>query len=174
MVFAAIVTRIMRLKPKLRYSIHHSANILVDQPLMDGDGKQIQTRQLIRTASIVVGNEGLQAAKGVEIAFNWKPTIMNITPARAFTDVSSSFDRYSLKFDSFAPGEQSTIEIMSFNAELPVMTAVRSDDSVGKLINMSPQRVWPAWFINSLVALLLLGGATLIYLIITVARMAIG
>ena len=168
--FGTLVGRIFRLRPKLFYSVDHSTNILVDQPLVDNEGKQIANSQLVRTASITVQNTGLHPAKGVEVAFNWRPPIMNLSPARAFTEVSSAFHRYSLKFDSFAPGERSTIEIMSINAELPLMTAVRSDDCVGKLIPMAPMRVWPQWYLYSVAFVTMLGAATLVYLALTLVQ----
>ena len=172
--FGTIVGRAFRLRPKLVYSIDHSTNLLVDEPLLDNDGKEIAPSQLVRTASITVQNTGLRAAKGVEVAFNWKPRIMNLSPARAFTEVDSAFHRYSLKFDSFAPGEDSTIEIMSINAELPNMTAVRSDDCVGKLITMAPQRVWPQWFLNSMALLLIIGAATVVYSVTRLVQIITG
>jgi hypothetical protein len=165
-ILAALVARIFRLRPKLYYSVDHSTNILVDQPLLDNSGNQLAPQQLVRTASITVQNTGLIPARGVEVAFNWKPQILNLSPARAYKDVKSSFDRYSLIFESFAPGERSTIEIMSINAELPIMTAVRADDCVGKLIPMAPQRVWPQWMLTSVTIVMFLGAATLVYLLI--------
>lgn len=166
-VFGAIVSRTMRLRPRLQYSVNHSANLLVEEPLIDPEGKKLADRQLVRTASIVVSNAGLQAAKNVEVAFNWKPPILNVQPPRAYTDLPSPFDRHSIKFDSFAPGEQVTISIMSINAELPVMTAVRSDDCQGKPISMQPQRVWPFGVNLALFALLIMGLCTTVYLLLT-------
>lgn len=135
---------------------------------MDKDGKKIADRQLVRTASIVVSNAGLQPARNVEVAFNWKPPILNVSPARSYSDVPSPFDRYSIKFDSLAPGEQVAIGIMSLNAELPLMTAVRSDDCQGQSINMVAQRVWPNWFLYSGAALYILGIGTVVYMFVRV------
>jgi hypothetical protein len=165
-IIGALVSRAMRLRPKLHYSVHHATNLLVDQPLFDQEGKQVSARQLVRTASIVVSNGGLNPAKNAEISFNWKPMILNVLPARSYSDVQSPFDRYSVKFDSMAPGEQVTIDIMSINAELPVLTAVRCDECEGKLINMAPQRVWPSWFNYSASGFFLLGLGTAFYLVI--------
>jgi hypothetical protein len=173
-IVAALVTRILRLRPRLRYSVGHSANLLVMQPLLDENGKQIADRQIVRTASITLDNGGLQAAKSLEVTFNWKPPILNIWPARAFNESNSSFDRYSLKFDSLAPYEQLTIEIMSINQELPSLTVVRSEDCVGKMVHMSLQRVWPSWFNNSVGVALLFGCATLIYLFVVLIRTIAG
>lgn len=172
-IFSALVARLLRLRPKLFYSIGHSTNLLVDQPLLDPQGVQISPRQLVRTASITISNGGLQPAKNVEVTFNWRPPILNISPARAFSNIDSPFDRYSVRFDSLAPHEQITLEIMSINAELPLMTSVRSEDCVAKMINMTPQRVWPNWFNISVGILLLLGMTTAIYLVIAIVQLAI-
>ena len=166
-IFGALVTRFFRLKAKLLYSVDHSTNMLVDQPLLDKDGNQISPSQLVKTASITVQNTGLIVAKGVEVTFNWRPSIINISPARAFNEVVSAFNRYSLKFDSFAPSERVTIDIMALNADLPLITAVRSDDCVGNIVTMTPQRVWPHWCKMSVWAIFLLGAVTLVYLVIT-------
>jgi hypothetical protein len=165
-IIGAFVTRFLRLRPKLFYSVKHSSNIIVEQPLLDPEGKQVSSNQIVRTASIVVENTGLHPAKGVEVAFNWKPQIMNIFPGRAFSEVPSALGRYSLKFDTLAPGEQTTIDIMAINAELPLMSAVRCDECQGKLINMAPQRVWPTWFLRVILAIMILGASTAVYLVI--------
>ncbi|WP_267396534.1 MULTISPECIES: hypothetical protein [unclassified Sphingomonas] len=163
-VFAAIVARAMRLRPRLRYSVGHSWNMIVDEPLLDPEGQQIAPKQVVRTASITVGNSGLQAAKAVEIAFNWKPPIFNVWPGRNYEELPSSQGRFSLRFGSLAPAEQITIHIMSINQDLPLIAAVRSEDSVGKPVTMAPQRVWPAWVGGVTIVLLLLGAAAAVYL----------
>ena len=146
-----------RLKARLNYSVGHSSNILVEEPLFDPEGKKVADRQIVRTASISVTNNGLLPAKAVEITFNWKPPIMNVTPARAFTHHASDFNRYTLRFDSLAPGEWMTIDIMAFNQELPLMTCVRSENSTGKLVNMHLQRTFP-WLVNATIVVVMLTG----------------
>jgi hypothetical protein len=172
--FGALVARVFRLRPKLIFSVGHSTNLIVEQRLMDADGTQVAPRQMVRTASITVQNAGLQAAKAVELTFNWKPAIMNVWPARAYSDVVSPFDRYSLKFDSLAPGEVSTIEIMSVNAELPLLTSVRADECVGKMIKMAAQRVWPSWYLRILLSFLLIGVATTVFLTVRLIQIIAG
>ena len=169
-IIGTLVSRAMRLRPKLHYSVNHESSLLVDQPLFDKDGKQITARQIARTASIVVSNVGLNPAKNAEITFNWKPMILNVFPARSYSDVQSPFDRYSVKFDSMAPGEQVTIDIMSINADLPVLTSVRCDECEGKQIIMAPRRVWPNWFNYTATGILLLGLGTAFYLAIVLLQ----
>ena len=99
---------------------------------------------------------------------------MSINPARSYTDVANPHDRYTLRFESLAPNETVTVEIMAINSELPHMTAVRSDDCGGDPINIAPQRIWPGWYIRTLTALLLLGSVTAIYLAINLIRILAG
>lgn len=99
------LNRMFRMKAKLLYSVRHSSTLLVEEPLLDKDGKKVADRQAVRTASIIVENAGLLPAKAVEITFNWKPPVFNVIPARAFQTEDSAFARFSTKFDSLAPGE---------------------------------------------------------------------
>lgn len=161
---SAIIARYYRLRAKLRYSVGHAATLVVDQPLIDKDGKEISEHQIVRTASITLENAGLKPARASEITFNWKPMVMDISPARSYTEAFSPSGRYSLKFESLAPNERVTIEIIAINGELPLMTSVRSDECEGKMIKMAPQRVWPSWYLNILVGIFLLGLSTAVYL----------
>lgn len=165
------LNRFFRLRPRLNYSVGHSFNLLVEQPLLDNDGNQVAQRQVARTASITVGNSGLQPAKAVEITFNWKPQILNVWPARKFDESVGAFDRYSMKLDSLAPGEQFSIEIMSINAELPLLTAVRSEDCVGRMIKMEAQRVWPTWVLRLIALDMVLGAVAAVYLLVTLVQL---
>lgn len=74
-------------------------------------------------------------------------------------------NRWVLKLDSLAPGELFSIEIMSINQDLPLISAMRCDDASGKLINMAPQRVFPTWFNFILLVEVLAGFAVTLYLI---------
>lgn len=161
--FGALVSRLFRLRARLTYSFGHSWDMLVDQPLIDAEGKELSKTQIARTASITVRNTGLLAAKAVEVTFNWRPMIFNVWPARSHSEATHSFDRYSLKFDSLAPGEQVTIEIMSINRLLPEITAVRSDDIVGKKVQMTQVRALPGWVNVAIAGLIILGASTAIY-----------
>lgn len=169
-IFGALVARAMRLRPKVNFSIHHSSSILVDEPLLDEQKNVISPNQIVKMASIVVVNSGLNPARGLEVAFNWKPRIMNVFPARAFSEIDSAFNRYSIKFDSLAPKEQTTINIMAINADLPAMTAVRCDECEGKEIAMGPQRIWPTWFLRGATAVLLVGLVSSVYLLIRILQ----
>lgn len=164
-VFAFALNRIFRLRPKLSYSVRHSSNYLINQPLHDQQGNVIQTKQLVSTASIIAQNTGLQHAKNVEFTFAYEPPIYNVYPGRSFTPQSTGMDRWVLKLESFAPNEQISIEILSINQDLPILTSVRCDEAEGKSITMKPQRVFPNWFNIFVLTQLLIGLATTLFLI---------
>jgi hypothetical protein len=162
---AFVLNRVFRLRPKLIYSVRHATNYVVDQPLLDQQGKVLQHQQVVSTASIVSQNTGLQAAKNVEFTFNWRPPIYNVFPGRAFSTANTEMSRWTLKLETLAPGETFAIEIMSINQELPLLSAMRSDEATGKLISMLPQRVFPTWFNTVVVVELLAGLAATLYLL---------
>jgi len=167
------LNRFFRLKAKILYSVRHSSNYIVEEPLRDPEGNIILHHQMVRTASIVSENNGLSPAKNVEFTFNWKPPIFNVHPGRAFSTGETGMGRWTLKLDSLAPGEVFAIEILSINQDLPLISSVRSDDATGVLINMAPQRVWPAWFNRPALFLFLMGMAATVYLIIAAIQWAI-
>lgn len=161
---AFVLNRLFRLRPNLIYSVRHSTNYIVDEPLKDADGKVVFDKQIVRTASIVSENTGLSAAKGVEFTFNWKPPIYNVWPGRAFSVEETGMGRWSIKLDTLAPGETFGIEILSINQELPLLSAVRSEDATGKLIVMEPQRQFSAAFNLFIGTMLIVGLVATVYL----------
>ncbi len=157
--------RIFRLRPKILYSVKHSSDYPINEPLLDQDGNVVLHNQIVRTASIIAGNNGLQPAKNVEFTFNWQPKIFTFYPGRKIKTETDEFGRWSIQLESLAPNETFSIEILSVNADLPLLSSMRSDEAEGKHVLMQPQRVYPVWVIRSLGALLLLGIGTTIYLI---------
>ena len=161
-VFGAFLSRWLRMKAKLQFSIGHSSTLLVEEPLLDKDGNKLRDVQVVQTASIALTNAGLLPATAAEVTFNWKP-IFNVLPARAFKTEVSALNRFSIQFDSLAPGEQVTINIMSINQDLPVMTSVRAENCVGQSIMMASQRLWPKLVTIPLGMLALIGAVVSIY-----------
>ena len=164
-VLGFLINRVFRMKPKIFYSVRHASNYLVDEPLLDAQGNVLQPQQIVRTASIVSENSGLQAAKNVEYTFNWKPPIFTVFPGRAFTTEQTEMGRWSIKLDSLAPGEVFGIDLMSINQDLPLISAMRSEEVSGKLITMVPQRELPTWVNGAAFAVLALGLITTLYLV---------
>ena len=171
-VFSVVVNHLLRLRPRLRYSITHSTAMVVDQPLHDPKGQQVAAKQLLRLTTITIGNGGLQSAKGVELTFAFKPVIYNVRPMRRFEENVSGTGQFTLSFTSLAPSETLFVDIVAINADLPILTAVRADECVGKSVPMEPSRVWPTGVVRLLQFLLFLGLATAIYLTAVLFREA--
>lgn len=159
----ALVTRLFRMKAKLHYSVSHASTLLINEPVFDEAGKKLADIQAMHTADIIVQNDGLLPAKSVEVTFNWKPRVYNVVPARAFTTETIEMNRFAIRFDSMAPAEQVTIHIMSINQDLPALTVVRAENSVGTQIPLAPMRVWPKWFNAACLGLLAIGLTTVFY-----------
>ncbi|WP_156170069.1 hypothetical protein [Aurantiacibacter luteus] len=96
-VFGFALNRVFRLRPKLSYSVRHASAYPVAEPLVDQSGQVLQTSQIVRTASIVAGNTGLQAASNVEFTFNWKPPIFTVFPGRTFETEVDEMNRWCLR-----------------------------------------------------------------------------
>ena len=109
-ILGVLVARFMRLRAKLRFSFGHGARLVVPEPLVSDEGKTILERQTLQTRSLTVANWGLQTAKNVEVTYAFKPRALNVWEPRAFTEVASTGDLYTVRFDSLAPGESILIE----------------------------------------------------------------
>lgn len=159
------LARFFRLRPKLIYNIRHAFTYLLELPVPGPDGQQVISKQSIQTASVAIRNEGSEAAHNVEISFNWKPQHYNIWPQRPATEVPFQNDRFALKFDSLAPGEECNIELLAANFAIPAITSLRSDETQGRIVQMETIRLLPAPVKFAIGALLCVGFATLFYLL---------
>jgi len=131
----------LKSKARLNVATPHRFTFLVQQPLLDKDGKQISPTQTVHTNSIVVYNSGRDSATKVELVFNWKPMCVNIWPPRHSEEFIEADRRYVLIFPGLAPNEMIGCEILSVNEDLPNLLTVRSDQCTAQVINMFPQPV---------------------------------
>ncbi len=150
-------------KARLLLASPHTFTFLVQQPLLDPQGKQISPSQTVHTRSLMVWNAGKDTATKVEWVFNWKPLCINVWPPRHFGEHTEPDNRYVMIFDSLAPNEYLGCELFSINAELPNLLTVRSDQCVAQTINMYPQPVIPNWKRRIAVALTFAGLALVVY-----------
>lgn len=160
-------------RPALYVSVLHDFTFLVDEPVLDDNGRVLRERQTLHTQSIMIRNGGRESAQHLELVFNYKPNCYNVWPVRAFTEALGQSDRMVLKFESLAPGESFTIEVMSINVEVPGLLTVRSDECQGKKVNMLPQIVQPIWKIRAAVGLMVVGLAATIYMTLIILQFVI-
>jgi len=166
------LTTFFRTKAKLLLANPHSFTFLIQHPLLDQQGNQIAPAQTVRTSSFILWNAGRETATKIEWVFNWKP-IVNIWPARHFTENTEPDGRYVMFFDSLAPGETLGCELLSINWDLPNLVTVRCDQCVAQNIKMYPQPVVPAWQRRISTTLRLAGLALIIYATIAILQLLV-
>jgi len=164
--FAWVLNTFLRAKAKLEFALPHQFTFLVQEPLIDPTGKQISPTQTVHTNSFIIRNAGRETATKVELVFNWKPMCVNLWPVRHFEEYNEADGRYVMIFDSLAPGEVLSCEVLSVNTNLPSLITARSAQCVAQNINMYPQPVVSKR--TKIIALILmgLGLATAVYLTI--------
>ncbi len=155
-----------RSKAHLNVATPHSFTFLVQQPLIDREGKQILPTQTVHTNSFIVYNSGREAATKLELVFNWKPMCLNIWRSRHFEEHVEPDGRYVLIFQSLSPNETLGCEILSVNSDLPNLITVRSDQCVAQFVNMYPQPVLSPVKRRLVVLLLAAGLAAVVYVAI--------
>jgi len=160
-------------RAKLILAKPHAFSFLIQEPLLSQEGQVIRESQNVQTISHLVINSGRESATNVELTFNWKPMYLNLWPVRRFEEHTNSDRRYTIVFDSFAPGESITCELLSINQDLPTLLTVRSEQCVAKEINMQPQPIVGNWFRRAIIFILFLGISTAIYWSITILQFLI-
>lgn len=159
-----ILNAFFKAKAKLHVALPHQFNFIVQQPLVDAQGKQISPTQAVKTNSFLIRNAGREPATKVELVFNWEPMCLNLWPARHYEQHTEPDRRHVLIFDSLAPDEVLGVEVLSVNADLPNLVTVRSAECVAQNINMYPQPV-VSRAVRVLAAILMaLGLAAAVYL----------
>jgi hypothetical protein len=73
-------------------------------------------------------------------------------------------------FDSLAPDEFISFELLTVNADAPILITARSEQCVAKPVDMYPQQVVKPWLARLLGLLVLLGAGTVIYVALLVLQ----
>jgi hypothetical protein len=162
---------LFRSRTELIWSSPHRWNFLITPP-PPPEGQEQAPRFNAYTVSIFVQNSGTLPATQVELTFNWEPPNWNLWPLRSYTKDTAPDGRFTLKFDNFAPKESLQIELLS-NAELPVLSTVRSKECVGKLVAMIPMRTVSKRILYLRNVLIVLGMAAVVYGIIKIGSLFI-
>lgn len=158
------LARFFRAKAKLILANPHAFTFLVQEPLRDPKGNVVNPTQTVRTVSYLLKNTGSEPAKNLELVFNWKPLCINIWPSRHITEHVEADNRYVVMFDSLAPDEFVGFELLTVNADAPVLITARSEQCVAKPVEMYPQPVIKRWLARTLILLILVGAGAVIYL----------
>jgi hypothetical protein len=160
-------------KAKLIWTSPHAFTFLVQDPLTDEAGNQVQATKRVCTASVRVMNSGRETAHKVELVFNWRPQHLNLWPVRSFEEKTDSDGRHMLIFDNLAPKEEIGIEIMSVNHDLPALLQVRSAECLAKNVQLMWFIKVANWRIQVARTLVFIGFATSIYWMISLLQILI-
>ena len=161
---------VFKAKAKLQVALPHQFTFLVQQPLIDAEGKQVSPTQTVKTNSFIIRNAGREPASKVELVFNWKPMCLNLWPVRHYEEYVEPDNRYVLIFDSLAPNEVLGVEVLSVNYDLPNLVTVRSAECIAQNINMYPQPVISQSVRVIATVLMALGLAAAVYLAIILVQ----
>ena len=165
-----VLNGIFKAKAKLQVALPHQFTFLVQQPLIDAEGKQVSPTQTVKTNSFIINNAGRESASKVELVFNWKPMCLNLWPVRHYEEHVEPDNRYVLIFDSLAPNEVLGVEVLSVNYDLPNLVTVRSAECIAQNINMYPQPVVSQWMRVIATVFMALGLAAAVYLAIILVQ----
>jgi hypothetical protein len=161
-----LLNSFFKTKAKLQVALPHKFTFLVQEPLIDPEGKEVSPTQTVNTNSFIIRNAGRDSATKVELVFNWKPMCINLWPVRHFEENIEPDRRYVLIFDSLAPNEVLGVEVLSVNRELPNLVTVRCEQCVAQNINMYPQPVVSNAIIFAARVLMAIGLAAAVYIAI--------
>jgi hypothetical protein len=152
------------------YFSHVGAFRITPQP----PGQQLN----VHTHSVVVRNGGRQAAHNVRVPH--RVTLapqgnvnVSIWPNIAYTRTTLLGGGEEIQFDTLAPRQEVTISYLY----MPPLTftqihsPITCDEMMAKQITVLPTYQLPRWARNMVAALLLLGTATAIYLVILLVRL---
>lgn len=165
-----VLNGVFKAKAKLQVALPHQFTFLVQQPLIDAEGKQVSPTQTVKTNSFIIRNAGRESASKVELVFNWKPMCLNLWPVRHYEEHVEPDNRYVLIFDSLAPNEVLGVEVLSVNYDLPNLVTVRSAECIAQNINMYPQPVVSQSVRAIATVLMALGLAAAVYLAIILVQ----
>ncbi|UYV60078.1 hypothetical protein OH655_22550 (plasmid) [Pantoea dispersa] len=144
----------------------HQFSFLIDEPLRNSAGETIKSNQIVNTKSYVIINEGREAAKKLELIFNYKDMHLNVWPVKPYTESYDYNGRYVVTFEYIAPKESFRCEVLSVNTDLPDLLTCRSEQGVSKTISLYPQKVFNKYFIRFIQCCIFLGMATFVYIFI--------
>ena len=158
----------LRRKARLLWTEQHSSSILTEEKYQDGD--ETKSRPVaVCNRSLYFKNAGSQAAKSIELVFNWQPQCMSLVPHRCYQEKSNPDGRYIIQIDNLAPKEWFVCNLFSVR-ELPQLVTVRCEQTVPRYLESSPQEVHPRWKMTIVAYLMAVGLATSVYLLLVVSQ----
>jgi hypothetical protein len=152
-------------RAKVRWGVQHGfAHKLANRVADDGSP---MPDVLVYTSAILFINTGRIPAKNVEITLNYKPDSLAVWPDRQYLQQDNPDKRPVVRFESLAPREQLTINLLSVGVAVPDLLTVRAENALPKQIPLGPARMFSKPVQVALIVLLMLGILTAFYALIT-------
>jgi hypothetical protein len=101
------------------------------------------TPLLVHTATHLIANLGRKTATQVEVTFNYPPGSFEVWPQRQFSVSNNPNGRFVVHFDSLAPKERLSLNLLVVGVDAPPLLSVRCNEAAGKQIPLAPMRLYP-------------------------------
>mgnify|MGYP000347160269 CR=1 FL=1 len=85
-IIAWALNSLFKAKAKLQVALPHQFTFLVQQPLVNAEGKLLSPTQTAKTDSFIIRNAGRETATKLELVFDWKPMCLNPWPVRHYDE----------------------------------------------------------------------------------------
>ncbi|MBE1203270.1 hypothetical protein [Aminobacter carboxidus] len=160
---AAFIFWLVQGKAKVRWGVQHGfAHKVKNQSA----GAAPAPATLVHSAAILFTNSGRVPAKKVEVTINFEPDSLAIWPQRQYSREKNPDGRLVLGFESLAPQEQLTVNLLTIGANGPDVLSVRAENSNPKEIAIGPARIFSKPMNAVFAVWLLLGLLAAIYITI--------
>lgn len=166
-ILAAIIFWLFQGRAKIRWGVQHGFTHRVTNEVGQGEQKQVHNT-LVNNSAILFSNAGRIPAKKVEVTINFVPDSVAIWPQRQYSRHVNPDGRLIVSFDSFAPREHLTLNLLTIGGASPDVLSVRAENSVPIEIPIGPARIFSRPVQIVFAIWLLLGLAAAIYILITV------
>lgn len=159
-VFAIVVDRLIRPKPKLVHYVLHPTSVL----LKSDQGSEAESIFQVNTHSIVIRNVGRKVAEEVSVGHHMLPNY-RVYPDTYFNEVELSQGGIELVFPKLRPKEQLTITYLYYppNNYVDVHSYVKHNDGFSREIPVLPAQQYSKWIYCLTAMFMALGIATTIY-----------
>ncbi|MFM2020592.1 MAG: hypothetical protein RJB02_300 [Pseudomonadota bacterium] len=144
-------------KPRLVAYSPDSTGFVLD-PTTEGS-QQI----FVRAGQVIVQNAGRLSANNIQLVAEAgsKPWGYNIVPNIDHSIREGQRGEWIVEIPFLGPGETLTLQILNG----PNISTIRAREGAAKIVDVHYQRVLPSWFNFSILALVLVGAVTIIYLL---------
>ena len=127
---------------------------------------------VLKTDSITVQNLGRKSAEDIEIIHEQEPDYFKLQPSLSYTTANNANGEHVIKISSLGPKEFFTLQLLSYKT-VPSLMSIRSKNGHAQNVPITIQRLYPQYINYSVAFLMIMGFATIVYLVTYLVRLAI-